>query len=77
MAEQARLIKAPSGFRARLTIWGSTSNIEYLMRMGLAYATSPRGACHLRSAYHKTEIASIMPPETIESKAELLVDYSV
>lgn len=46
-----------------------------LKGMGLAYATSDRGACHLRATFYKPELAGIIPPEQIEGKAELFVDY--
>lgn len=46
-----------------------------LKGMGLTYATSPRGACHLRTTFYKPELAGIIPLETVEGKAELLVDY--
>lgn len=43
--------------------------------MGLAYATSDRGACHLRTTFYKPELSGISPPEQIEGKAEILIDY--
>ncbi len=43
--------------------------------MGLAYATSDRGACHLRATVYKAELSGMMPPEKIEGKAELLIDF--
>lgn len=46
-----------------------------LKGMGLAYATSPRGACHLRTTFYKPELAGFIPAEAIEGKAEMLVDY--
>ncbi len=46
-----------------------------LKGMGLAYATSDRGACHLRSTFYKPELSGMMPPEQIEGKAELFLDY--
>jgi aldehyde:ferredoxin oxidoreductase len=46
-----------------------------LKGMGLAYATSDRGACHLRATVYKAELSGTMPPEQIEGKAELLVDF--
>lgn len=46
-----------------------------LKGMGLAYATSPRGACHLRSTFYKAELSGQISPETTEGKAELFVDY--
>ena len=46
-----------------------------LKGMGLTFATSPRGACHLRTTFYKPELAGLIPPERIEGKAEMLVDY--
>ncbi|MBW2038858.1 MAG: aldehyde ferredoxin oxidoreductase family protein [Deltaproteobacteria bacterium] len=46
-----------------------------LKGMGLAYATSDRGACHLRTTFYKPELAGIINPDQIEGKAELLVEY--
>lgn len=46
-----------------------------LKGMGLTYATSPRGACHLRTTFYKPELAGFIPADTIEGKAELLIDY--
>jgi aldehyde:ferredoxin oxidoreductase len=46
-----------------------------LKGMGLAFATSDRGACHLRTTFYKPELAGISPPDQMEGKAELFVDY--
>jgi aldehyde:ferredoxin oxidoreductase len=46
-----------------------------LKGMGLAYATSDRGACHLRATFYKPELAGMIPPDQIEGKAELFVDF--
>ncbi|WP_243366824.1 aldehyde ferredoxin oxidoreductase family protein [Fundidesulfovibrio soli] len=46
-----------------------------LKGMGLAYGTSPRGACHLRTTFYKPELAGFIPPDAIEGKAEMLTDY--
>jgi len=46
-----------------------------LKGMGLAYATSDRGACHLRSTFYRPELAGIIPPDQIEGKAKLFIDY--
>ncbi len=46
-----------------------------LKGMGLTFGTSPRGACHLRTTFYKPELAGLIPPEQIEEKAEMLVDY--
>jgi len=41
----------------------------------LAYATSDRGACHLRTTFYKPELTGLIGPDQIEGKAELLVEY--
>jgi aldehyde:ferredoxin oxidoreductase len=46
-----------------------------LKGMGLTFATSPRGACHLRTTFYKPELAGLIPPDQIENKAEMLIDY--
>jgi aldehyde:ferredoxin oxidoreductase len=46
-----------------------------LKGMGLAYATSDRGACHLRATFYKPELAGMIPPNQIEGKAELFIDF--
>lgn len=46
-----------------------------LKGMGLAYATSDRGACHLRSTFYKPELAGMIDPDQIEGKAEMFVDF--
>jgi len=46
-----------------------------LKGMGLAYATSARGACHLRSTFYKAELSGQIDPGTTEGKAALFVDY--
>ena len=43
--------------------------------MGLGYATSDRGACHLRSTFYKAELAGIIAPDRIDGKAELFIDF--
>ena len=45
-----------------------------LKGMGLAYATSDRGACHLRTTFYKLELSGMVPSEKIEGKAELLIE---
>ncbi len=54
----------PAGFDPRV-----------LKGMGLSYATSARGACHLRGTFYKAELSGQMDPAQIEGKAELHVDY--
>jgi aldehyde:ferredoxin oxidoreductase len=46
-----------------------------LKAMGLAYAVSDRGACHLRATAYKAELSGIIPPEQIEGKAEVVIDF--
>jgi aldehyde:ferredoxin oxidoreductase len=46
-----------------------------LKGMGLAYATADRGACHLRATFFRPELAGIIPPDQIEGKAKLFIDY--
>ncbi len=46
-----------------------------LKGMGLAYAVSDRGACHLRSTFYKAELAGMIDPDQIEGKAELFIDF--
>ena len=46
-----------------------------LKGMGLAYATSDRGACHLRATFYKPELSGMIPPEQIEGKAELFLEF--
>jgi len=46
-----------------------------LKGMGLAYATSDRGACHLRATFYKPELAGMIDPDQIEDKAKLFLDF--
>lgn len=46
-----------------------------LKGMGLSFATSPRGACHLRGTFYKAELSGQMDPMQIEGKAALHIDY--
>jgi len=46
-----------------------------LKGMGLGYATSDRGACHLRATFYKPELAGLIDPDQIEGKAELFIDF--
>jgi aldehyde:ferredoxin oxidoreductase len=43
--------------------------------MGLAYATSDRGACHLRTTFYKAELSGLIKPSIIEGKAAMLIDF--
>ncbi len=66
MADQAVHVKGlePAGYDPRV-----------LKGMGLAYAVSPRGACHLRSTFYKPELSGIIDPDQLEGKAELFLDF--
>jgi aldehyde:ferredoxin oxidoreductase len=46
-----------------------------LKGMGLAYATSDRGACHLRSTFYKAELSGMIAPEEMEGKARLFLEF--
>lgn len=66
MEEKAIHVKGlePAGFDPRV-----------LKGMGLAYATSDRGACHLRATFYKSELSGQIDPDQIKGKAKLFVDY--
>ena len=46
-----------------------------LKGMGLAYAVSDRGACHLRSTFYKAELAGLFDPDRIESVTKVFLDF--
>lgn len=46
-----------------------------LKGMALSYATSARGACHLRGTFYKAELSGQIDKDQIEGKAELHIDY--
>ncbi|MBI2874202.1 MAG: aldehyde ferredoxin oxidoreductase C-terminal domain-containing protein [Firmicutes bacterium] len=46
-----------------------------LKGMALSYATSPRGACHMRAGFYQPELDGRVDPEAIRGKAKLFVDY--
>ena len=46
-----------------------------LKGMGLAYATSDRGACHLRSTFYKAELSNMIPSDQMEGKAKLFLEF--
>jgi aldehyde:ferredoxin oxidoreductase len=54
----------PAGFDPRV-----------LKGMGLAYATSDRGACHLRATFYRSELSGEINPAQVKGKAKLFVDY--
>lgn len=43
--------------------------------MGLANATSDRGACHLRATFYKAELAGMIPSDQMEGKAKLFLEF--
>ena len=46
-----------------------------LKGMGLSYATSDRGACHLRATFYKPELSGMIAPDQIQGKAEMFTDF--
>ncbi len=66
MEEKAIHVKGlePAGFDPRV-----------LKGMGLAYATSDRGACHLRATFYKSELSGQINPGQVKGKAKLFIDY--
>ncbi len=46
-----------------------------LKGMGLAYGSSPRGACHLRATFYKPELSGMVDPDQIEGKAEIFTEW--
>jgi aldehyde:ferredoxin oxidoreductase len=46
-----------------------------LKGMGLGYATSDRGACHLRATFYKPELSGMIDPGQIQGKAEMFIDF--
>ena len=66
MEDQAIHVKGlePAGYDPRV-----------LKGMGLAYATSPRGACHLRSTFYKAELSGMSDPDELQGKVELYIDF--
>ena len=46
-----------------------------LKGMGLACATSDRGACHLRSTFYKAELSGMISPDQSEGKAKLFLEF--
>jgi len=76
------------GIRAAATRWGLEDlaihvkgmepagyDPRALKGMGLAYAVSDRGACHLRTTFYKAELAGLIDPDTTDGKAEMLIDF--
>jgi len=46
-----------------------------LRGMGLGFATTSRGACHLRATFYKAELAGFSDPKVLEGKAAVYVDW--
>jgi len=46
-----------------------------LKGMGLAYATSDRGACHLRATFYKPELSGLVDPAATAGKAAVFVEW--
>jgi aldehyde:ferredoxin oxidoreductase len=46
-----------------------------LKGMGLGYAVSDRGACHLRSSFYKAETSGLIDRSIVEGKAGLFMDF--
>lgn len=46
-----------------------------LKGMGLAFATSTRGACHLRATFYKPELSGMIDPATTDGKAALFIQF--
>ncbi len=66
MEDQAVHVKGmePAGYDPRV-----------LKGMGLAYAASDRGACHLRTTFYKPELSGMIDPDQIKGKAKLFIDF--
>ncbi|MFP3927586.1 MAG: aldehyde ferredoxin oxidoreductase C-terminal domain-containing protein, partial [Desulfobacteraceae bacterium] len=66
MEDQAIHVKGmePAGYDPRV-----------LKGMGLAYATSDRGACHLRATFYKPELSGMVDPDQIEGKAAIFTEW--
>ena len=66
MEDQAIHVKGmePAGYDPRV-----------LKGMGLAYGTSDRGACHLRTTFYKPELSGMIDPEKIEGKASMFAEW--
>ncbi len=46
-----------------------------LKGVGLGYATSDRGACHLRATFYKPELSGMIDRAAVKGKAALFVDF--
>jgi len=43
--------------------------------VGLGYAVSDRGACHLRATFYKPELSGMIDPAAVENKAALFIEF--
>ncbi|MBN1663271.1 MAG: aldehyde ferredoxin oxidoreductase family protein [Deltaproteobacteria bacterium] len=66
MADMAVHVKGlePAGYDPRV-----------LKGMGLGYAVSDRGACHLRATFYKPELSGMIAADAVEGKAKLFLDF--
>ena len=77
-----------AGIRAAASAWGMEDEAVHvkgmepagydprkLIGMGLAYAVSDRGACHLRATFYKPELAGISPQDRLDDKAAIFIDF--
>ncbi len=66
MEDQAIHVKGlePAGYDPRI-----------LKGMGLAYAASDRGACHLRATFYKPELSGMIDPNQIQGKAAMFAEW--
>ncbi|MFP4315896.1 MAG: aldehyde ferredoxin oxidoreductase family protein [Desulfovibrionales bacterium] len=66
MEDQAVHVKGmePAGYDPRV-----------LKGMGLTYAITARGACHLRTTFYKPELSGMIPPDQVQGKAEMVIDF--
>jgi aldehyde:ferredoxin oxidoreductase len=46
-----------------------------LKGMGLAYAVSERGACHLRTTFYKAELSGMSDPDVFDNKVAMFTDF--
>ncbi len=46
-----------------------------LKGMGLGFAVTARGACHLRATFYKAELAGFSDPQVLEGKSAVYVDW--
>lgn len=46
-----------------------------LKGMGLAYAVSERGACHLRTTFYKAELSGMIDPDTVDNTVDVFIDF--